>query len=264
MILLLPVIIFALGLLIGSFLNVVILRINTGRSVVHGRSACARCNRELRWYELIPVFSFLALRGRCRTCRIDISFQYPFVELITAIVFVFLYSKILVMGGFMLSAWISFAFALVVASLLIVMMIYDLRHKIIPDVVVYPFILLAFVSVIWKGATIASFSAPTALFQGVVVALPFFLLWYFSKGKLMGFGDVKLMLGIGWLTGLMLGASVLLLSFWIGGIVGLLLIGFTRRYGMKSEVPFGPFLIVALFIVKVWGVTIHSLFPLWL
>lgn len=75
----------------------------------------------------------------------------------------------------------------------------------------------------------------------------------------MGFGDVKLMLGIGWLVGLSLGASVFLLSFWIGGIVGLFLIAFSRKYRLKSEVPFGPFIIIALFIVSFWGVTINSL-----
>lgn len=261
--LLLPVVIFLLGLLIGSFLNVVILRLNTGRSVVHGGSKCARCDRALRWYELVPVFSFLALRGKCRTCRLEVSFQYPIVELITAIVFVLLYGHIVIPGLYMLSAWITFGFALVVASLLIVITVYDLRHKIIPDVIVYPLILLSFISVIWRGAMVPGFAVGAALFQGVVVALPFFLLWYFSKGKLMGFGDVKLMLAIGWLVGLVQGISVLLLSFWIGGIVGLFLIGFTRRYGMKSEVPFGPFLIVALFIVQVWSVTIQSLFPIW-
>jgi leader peptidase (prepilin peptidase)/N-methyltransferase len=261
---LLPIIVFAFGLLIGSFLNVVILRINTGRSVVHGSSKCARCNRALRWYELVPVFSFLGLRGRCRTCRVDISFQYPLVELITAIVFVILYSKILVLGAFTLTAWVAFIFALIVSALLVVITVYDLRHKIIPDHVVYPFIVLAVLSIGWKALLVPAFSVSTALFQGVVVALPFFLLWYFSKGRLMGFGDVKLALGIGWLTGLAVGISVVVLSFWIGGIVGLFLIGLTKRYGMKSEVPFGPFLIVALFIVLVWGVTIQSLFPLWL
>lgn len=260
---LLPVIVFLLGLLVGSFLNVVILRLHTGRSMVHGRSSCARCDRTLQWYELIPVFSFLVLRGKCRTCRREISFQYPLVELATAIVFVVLYTQIVIPMWFLWSAWIAFVFAAVVAALLMVIFVYDLRHKIIPDVVVYPFILLAFLSVIWRAVMVPGYGVGAALFEGVVVALPFFLLWYFSKGKAMGFGDVKLMLGIGWLVGLAKGISVLLLSFWIGGIVGLLLIGATRRYGMKSEVPFGPFLIVALFIVTVWGVTIHSLFPIW-
>lgn len=258
-----PIVVFVIGLLVGSFLNVAILRLNTGRSMVHGRSACVRCDRTLAWYELIPVFSFLGLRGKCRTCKLAISFQYPVVELVTAITFVILYSQIVVLGGFTLYALMSFLFAIIVASLLVVITVYDVRHKIIPDVVVYPFILLALFSVIVKGALIPGFPVFGMLFGGVVVALPFFLLWYFSKGRLMGFGDVKLMLGIGWLTGLAAGISVLILSFWIGGIVGLFLIGSSRRYGMKSEVPFGPFLIAALFIVQVLGVTMHSLFPLW-
>lgn len=263
MIFLLPVIVFALGLLIGSFLNVVILRINTGRSVVHGRSKCARCSRPLAWYELFPVFSFLLLKGKCRTCESHISFQYPLVELVTAIVFVVIYSKILVAGAFTSLAAIAFVFALVVAALLIVIMVYDIRHKIIPDMVVYPFILLAFLSVIWRAVMVPGFSLMTGLVGGVMVALPFFLLWYFSKGRLMGYGDVKLVLGIGWLTGFSVGISALVLAFWIGGIVGLLLIGLTKRYGMKSELAFGPFLIIGFFIATLWSVTLQSLFPLW-
>jgi leader peptidase (prepilin peptidase)/N-methyltransferase len=186
------------------------------------------------------------------------------VELVTGIVFVVLYSKIVVLGAFGIVPWVTFVFAAIVASILVVITVYDLRHKIIPDMAVYPFILLALVSIVWKGIMIPGFSIPAGLFEGCLVALPFFLLWYFSKGRLMGFGDVKLALGIGWLTGLMLGASVFVLAFMIGGIAGLFLLGLTKRYGMKSEVPFGPFLIMGVFIVMVWGVTIQSLFPLWI
>ncbi len=261
--LLLPLIIFAFGLLIGSFLNVVILRINTGRSIVIGRSKCARCNRELAWYELVPVFSFLGLRGKCRTCKQPISFQYALVELATAIIFVVAYTQIVVAGGFTATAIISYIFTLIIASLLMVITIYDLRHKIIPDMVVYPFIVLAIGSIVWRAVTVPYFHIWGALLGGTLVALPFFLLWYFSKGRLMGFGDVKLMLGIGWLVGLTAGFAVLVLGFWIGGIVGLFLLALTRRYGMKSQIPFGPFLVVALGIVALWGVTISSLFPLW-
>lgn len=259
----LPVIIFLFGLLIGSFLNVVILRMNTGRSVVVGRSKCAHCNRELTWYELIPVFSFLGLRGKCRTCRLPVSFQYPLVELTTAIVFVVCYTKLVVMAGFGLGAVIQFVFALIIASLLIVITVYDLRHKIIPDIIVYPFILLALGSIVYRVVTISGFNLGTALLAGPLVALPFFFLWYFSKGRLMGFGDVKLMLGIGWLVGVEVGYGVFLLSFWIGGLVGLFLLALTKRYGLKSEIPFGPFLILGLFIAVLWGVTIRTLFPLW-
>ena len=259
----LPFGIFALGLLIGSFLNVVILRMNTGRSVVVGRSKCARCSRELAWYELIPVLSFLGLRGKCRTCKQPISFQYALVELVTAIVFVIIYTKIVIVGGFTAAAITLFLFALIIASLLIVITVYDLRHKIIPDNMVYPFILLALLAIVWQSVLVPEFRILPALVEGAVVALPFFLLWHFSKGRLMGFGDVKLMLGIGWLMGLTAGFTVLVLSFWIGGIIGLFLLALTRHYGMKSQIPFGPFLILGLFIVALWNVTISSLFPIW-
>lgn len=259
----LPLVIFVIGLLVGSFLNVVILRMNTGRSVVTGRSACARCNHRLEWYDLVPVFSFIGLRGKCRTCRNHISVQYPIVELITGIVFVLLYTKFLI-GGFTLGAWITFGFAAVVAALLIVITVYDLRHKIIPDQAVYPLILLAFASVIWRAVQDPyTTSAWGLILGGLIVALPFFALWYFSKGKAMGFGDVKLALAIGWLVGIVQGFTAVLLAFWVGAIVGLFLIGISRRYGMKSEIAFGPFLVIGLCIVVLWGVTIQSLFPIW-
>lgn len=256
----LPLLIFVCGLLIGSFLNVVILRLNTGRSIVTGRSKCARCSRTLEWYELIPVFSFLALRGKCRTCKNHISFQYAVVELTTAIVFTISYIKMVIAGGFTTLALLSFAITCIIAALLIVIFVYDVRHKIIPDVMVYPFILLALVSMVWKSFMVPGFSFGATLVEGVVVALPFFLLWFLSKGRVMGFGDVKLALGIGWLVGLSEGLMTLVLSFWIGGIVGLFLLALSHKYKMKSEIPFAPFLIIALFIVGLWQVTLDTFF----
>ncbi len=258
---LLPVFLFFLGLIIGSFLNVVILRLNTGRSAASGRSKCARCNTPLSWYELIPVFSFLGLRGKCKTCKDRISFQYPLVELVTAITFTVIYSTLLLTYGLTTLTAIVFVFSAIVASLLIVIFAYDYKHMIIPDSVVYLFIIMALLSILWRTFTVPGFSGGTAVFEGV--ALPFFLLWALSKGKLMGFGDVKLMLGIGWLLGLAGGFSVLLFSFWIGGIVGLFILGLSRKHSMRSEVPFGPFLIIGTFIVGVLGVTVSSLFQLW-
>lgn len=262
-ILLLPLVVFVIGLLIGSFLNVVILRLNTGRSMVTGRSKCARCSRELTWYELIPVASFLALRGKCRTCRQHISHQYPIVELITAITFMVLYSSIVIPAGITTISILTFLFAATVGALLIVILIYDMRHKIIPDSVVYPFIILSFVSIIWNVFFTPGFSVSSAIFGGILVALPFFLLWYFSRGTMMGFGDVKLALGMGWLLGLSGGFAALVLAFWIGGIVGLVLLAATRQYKMKSQIPFAPFLIAGIAIVGIWHVTMSTLFPLW-
>ncbi|MDB5255142.1 MAG: prepilin peptidase [Candidatus Nomurabacteria bacterium] len=261
---LLPVFIFLFGLIIGSFLNVVILRLNTGRSVAQGRSKCARCNNPLSWYELIPVFSFLGLRGKCKSCKDPISFQYPLVELVTAITFTIIYTNVILGYGFTTLAAIVFVFSIIVASLLIVIFAYDIRHMIIPDTTVYLFIAMALLSIAWRTFTIPDFSAGIAIFNGVLVALPFFLLWAISKGKAMGFGDVKLALGIGWLLGLVGGFSALLFSFWIGGIVALFILGLSRKYSMRSEIPFAPFLILGTFIVGVWGITIYSFFQLWL
>ena len=260
---LVPILIFGLGLLIGSFLNVVILRMNTGRSVVTGRSKCATCARELNWYELIPVFSFVALRGRCRTCKNDISFQYALVEILTAISFMMAYIKILVAGNFTSYALISFVFTLIITCLLVVIFVYDVKHKIIPDKIVFPFILLSLAAIVWKGFTLPGFLIGNAVINGVYVALPFFLLWFLSKGRFMGFGDVKLALGIGWLLGLYGGFAAILLSFWIGGAVGLFLMAISRKYKMSSQIPFGPFLILGVFIVGLWGVTISNIFPIW-
>ncbi len=259
----LPIIVFGLGLIIGSFLNVVILRLNTGRSIATGRSKCARCSTTLQWYELVPVFSFLGLRGKCRTCKTPISFQYPLVELVTAIMFVLLYMHTVLVHGFKPIVWVSFIFSAIIASLLIVITVYDLRHTIIPNKIVYPFVVAGFLSVIWKAATVVGFMVVPALVAGPLLAAPFFFLWFFSKGKAMGKGDMKLALGIGWLVGIAGGITVFLLSFWIGAIVGLILITISRKYGMKSEIPFAPFLIIALTIVTLFGVSIQTLFPLW-
>lgn len=260
---LLPIFIFILGLIIGSFLNVVILRMNTGRSVAKGRSKCARCSTTLSWYELIPVFSFLGLRGKCKTCQQPISFQYPLVELITAITFMILYTVSVTSYGLSLLALITFVFSAVVAATLIVIFVYDIRHTIIPDHAVYLFIGLSLLSVLWQALTIPDFAVFSALFSGVFVALPFFLLWALSKGKFMGFGDVKLALGMGWLLGLVGGYSAVLFSFWIGGLVGVLLMGLSRKYSMRSQIPFAPFLIIGTFIVGVCHITILTLFQLW-
>ncbi len=261
--LLLPLFIFIFGLIIGSFLNVVILRMNTGRSIAKGRSKCARCSVPLSWYELIPVFSFLGLRGKCKTCNEHISFQYPIVELLTGITFTILYGAALHTHGFTLIGLLVFLFSIKVASLLIIIFVYDIKHGIIPDAIVYLFILLSLVSIAWNMFLIPGFAAGPAIVYGVLVALPFFLLWYFSKGTFMGFGDVKLALGMGWLLGLTGGFSAVIFSFWIGGIVGLFLLAVSRKHSMRSQVPFAPFLILGTFIVGVWGITLTSLFQLW-
>ena len=128
-------IIFVLGTIIGSFLNVLVLRYNTGLSVITGRSRCFSCSKDLSWYELVPLFSFLALKGKCLNCNSKISYQYPVVEFITGIIFAGLFLK------FGLTSLLPLY--LIISCLLIAMSVYDFKHKIIPDGMVYTFIVLS-------------------------------------------------------------------------------------------------------------------------
>ncbi len=258
-----PVLVFIFGTIIGSFLNVVIYRMNTGRSVARGRSKCAACNETLHWQDLVPVWSFLALGGKCRTCKTKISFQYPLVELVTGILFTVLYMYILLPAGLSLAGFVQFFFVAALCSVAIVIAAYDFRHKIIPVAPMRVLFLLAFGSVIARFLLNSNFPLGEMLLAGPVVALPFFLLWLISRGRWMGFGDVKIALALGWLFGISAGLSVVLVSFWVGGIVGLFLLALSNRYGMKSQIPFAPFLLVAALIVYFSDATLSSLLPLW-
>ncbi len=247
-----------LGTCIGSFLNVVIYRFNTGMTL-GGRSFCMTCNRKLAWYELVPVFSFLSLGGKCRTCKTSISRQYPLVEIATGLIFSMLvsrFSEFLPHTGVFLSHLLYHMF---MWSLLIVIAVYDFRHKIIPNRLMYIFILVAlcalFVSA--QGTIVPS---PSSLLAGIAIPLPFAAIWYLSRGKWMGFGDVKLMSGLGFYLGLSQGIAAVMLSFWLGAVVGILLIFFRKsKYGMKSEIPFGPFLIVGALIAFMWNIGLFEL-----
>lgn len=258
------IVVFLLGLIIGSFLNVVIFRINTGRSISKGRSKCLSCGKSLAWYELVPVISYLFLRGKCSSCRTSISPQYPIVEFITGSSFVVLFFVTLNRFGISQEAFIHFAFLATIASLFIVMIVYDIRHKIIPDQINFTFIALAMVSIVWRYFTIPGFSAVETFAAGFIIALPFFLLWLISKGRWMGFGDVKLMLGMGWFLGLGVATLGVLFAFWLGGIVGIFLLAFSKNYSRKSEIPFAPFLIAGAGIAGVWGITIKQFIALWM
>lgn len=261
------VFIFLLGTIIGSFLNVVIFRFNTGKTITHGRSICMTCNRELRWYELIPIFSFLIQSGKCRRCASRISHQYPLVELVTGLVFVLIAFKFLPLFypsfGLYIFLVVLFVF---IFSLLIVISVYDIRHKIIPDKLVFVFIIVSFISIfvnLFVSGPVFVLPTYSSLIAGPLLALPFVLLWYFSKGKLMGLGDGKLILGIGWMLGLSSGIFAIIISFWIGTAVSVILMLFSKnKMGMKTEIPFAPFLLISALITFLFGFNIFSLVKL--
>ena len=258
------VFIFLLGTIIGSFLNVVIYRFNTGRTIATGRSVCMTCDKTLRWYELIPLFSFLIQSGRCRRCAGAISHQYPLVEFSTGVIFTLIAFHFLpilsVSEGSYVFLTVIYAFLF---SLLMVICVYDIRHKIIPDTLVYIYILvsllLVFVSQTGFGAFIIVPSL-WALLAGPICAVPFAFLWWVSGGRWMGLGDAKLILGIGWMLGLTAALAALTLSFWVGAIVGIvMLVSSSKKTSMKTQLPFAPFLILGTLIVFLLSIDIFSL-----
>ncbi len=244
------IIFFILGLIIGSFLNVVIFRFNTERSF-GGRSGCMVCQNKLCWYELIPLVSFFALGGRCRNCKVKISIQYPIVEFISGLIFAGLFLKfqdIFYINTLVFS--ISYAYYAMMFSILLVIAVYDFKHKIIPDMLSFVFSVIAFIGLFFFSDYIFYFHIPTILefLSGILLALPFALIWFVSKGAWMGLGDAKLALGLGWLLGFSRILSGAVVAFWSGAIVGLILIVFSKKHGIKSEIPFAPFLVLGVLI----------------
>jgi leader peptidase (prepilin peptidase)/N-methyltransferase len=252
---------FVFGLIIGSFLNVVIYRLNTKKSL-GGRSACMACRSKLNWYELIPVFSFLGLGGRCRSCKTKISMQYPLVEFASGIVFAFLYLKFKAVLLVSLPVFaLTFFYYAFMFSLLLVIAVYDLKHKIIPDQLSLALGTLSFFGLFLFDSFGFHTHTPTLLefSSGVLIALPFALLFFVSAGTWMGFGDAKLALGLGWFIGLSRALSGLLVAFWSGAIVGIILMFIGPHYKMKSEIPFAPFLVFSTLVAFIFEI---HLFPI--
>lgn len=259
-------IIFVFGTIIGSFLNVVVLRYNTGLSIVTGRSRCFSCGKDLNWYELIPLFSFLFLRGKCSSCKSKISYQYFIVELLTGIIFAGLFLKF--------GLTILLPIYLVIASLLIVMSVYDFKHKIIPDGMVFVFILLSIFVFFYTHTFNSIFTYPLSLdlLAGPILFSFFAFFWLISLGKWMGFGDAKLAIGVGFLLGFSGGVYSIMLAFWIGAGFSLLIMflqkikmaclrrqaGFSKL-SLKSEIPFAPFIILSVFIQIFTSWTLNSI-----
>jgi len=245
-----------LGLIIGSFLNVLILRHNTGLSAMKGQSVCFSCGKTLRWFELIPVLSFLALRGRCARCQTKISWQYPLVEALTSLLFWLVWWKLDGLSSPVWQVFLTWAFF----AVLVVVSVYDIKHKIIPDE--YSIILGVISLILVLGqATFLHLQGRYLLWAflaGPILASPFALIFLVSRGRWMGFGDVKLELSLGWFLGIWAGLSAMFLSFWTGAIYGVLavLLGlklFKQKITIKSEVPFAPFLILGCTLIYFFG-----------
>ena len=203
------------------------------------------CQNKLSWYELIPLVSFLALGGRCRTCKTKISRMYPAVELLTGIIFLSLFLKFqeLLFINFPVFL-ITYAYYAAVFSFLVVIAFYDLRHKIIPDFMSFGLGALTLSGLFFFDQHGFNPHIPPFwdFLSGPLLAAPFALFWLISKGMWMGLGDAKLAVSLGWFLGLSRSFSGAAISFWIGAVFGIFLLLFSRGHSMRSEVPFAPFL----------------------
>lgn len=217
------VVLFFVGLFVGSFLGVVTYRLPRGLEIVFDRSRCSSCKKVIAWYDNIPLLSFLVLGGKCRKCGARISFREPLIELVTGIVFAFVGLNI---------------FNLIFACLLISIFVIDLEEHVIPDRLVFlglVFLLLKFL--------ISDSPFLMYLLAGFICADLLLFLNLITKGKGMGLGDVKLALFIGSIVGLRLVIPFLFFSFVVGAIVGIILMLF-KKATIKQEIAFGPFLII--------------------
>ena len=214
------------GLAVGSFLNVLIDRLPQGKNVLTGRSVCDHCGKKLRWFELVPLLSFFIQGGRCRRCHKKLSWQYPIVELATAVGFVIVVP----------SYWIIF-------SSLLVIFVADFKYQIIPD----SMIIIGVIGVIGAVGVIGE-----NVLAGIGASLFFLFLWVITRGKGMGLGDVKL----AFLMGLLLGFPNIIiasyLAFLTGAGVGVILILLGKKK-LKEKIAFGPFLVAGTVIAFLWG-----------
>lgn len=227
--------IFILGLAVGSFLNVLIDRLPNDKGLL-GRSHCDYCKRTLQPQDLVPVFSYIFLRGRCRYCQKRLQIQYPLIELFTGVTFVF--------------TWVSFAnkgleeqiYTIVLMTLFIALFFSDLKYQILPDEEQIALFVAGMVYLLVLN-TPSLLIVERFVFSFVAMA-PLLTLFLATKGRGMGFGDVKLSFLFGFLFGLQSALIILYLSFVSGGLFGLVALLF-RKTKLKSKIAFGPFLLLS-------------------
>lgn len=250
------ILVFFLGLCVGSFINVVIMRTLRGEDFLWGRSHCDACGRELQWWEMIPLLSFIALRGRCRTCHKEIDIMHFVVELLTGLLFVWWW--VIGFAFFQLTQTpltvLQPVFWLVVGLIMLVIVVVDIRSFIIPD---WATLLLFFLTLLYRIVLIATNAHQPvdfawALFGSLLLLSFFLLLWFITAKKGIGFGDVKLVFPLGLLMGWPSMFVGIFLAFIIGAVVGIGLL-FAKKTAFGRALPFGPFLILGTFLSLLYG-----------
>ncbi len=248
-IIMLYIIWFILGTVVGSFLNVVIYRLPQQKQFVNGRSICPKCGNQLKAKDLVPLLSFILLKGKCRYCHKNISWQYPILELVTGVLFLFIayYHQLNVSD-------IMFWRNLIIVSGLIVVFMTDLKHYLLFDAVTWFLIFIAVISnlvlSVLSGNIVQSLWG--FIIAGAVGALFFWLQHAFSRGRWVGTGDIYL----GLLMGLLLGPQGLIVALFfayiIGSLVSVILL-LNKQKNLKSQLPFGVFLALGTFVAMFWA-----------
>lgn len=248
----LAITIFVLGLIVGSFLNVVICRLKTKEKIALSRSHCPRCKEKLKFQDLIPLLSFVIQKGKCRYCHKKISWQYPLVELATAVCFLLVFLKSYDLEFSIQYSVFSILTFWFFSAILIIIFVYDLKHYLIPNKVVYPAIVITFIIKILLSILNTQYSILDIIIGALIPGVFFLILVLISKEKWMGAGDIKL----GFLCGLMLGYPdilvALFISFVAGAIIGIILMLF-RSKTLKDKLPYGTFLTASTFITFLFG-----------
>jgi leader peptidase (prepilin peptidase)/N-methyltransferase len=237
-------IVFVIGNLIGSFLNVCIYRIPNNESVIFPPSHCPHCGYKIKWYDNIPIISyFVLLRGKCRKCKEGISLQYPIVEIFTGILYVIIFYR----GGISFVTPVLWIFT----SILLVLAIIDLKKYILPDRLTFALIILGFLFTL----ILNPYNMETSFLGAATYSFPFMLIYAFGdavlKKEVMGFGDVKLGAGIGAFLGYTSFIQFwyfITISFCTGAIISLMLIALKIK-SRKDIIPFGPFIALSGFIM---------------
>lgn len=271
--------VFILGTIIGSFLNVVVDRMPKEESLVKTRSHCDHCQHKLAWFDLVPLFSYFSLRGRCRYCKVSLSFYYPLVEIITGLLFMLVVFFVFGLHPLFFITDIRLILAAVyffcIVGALTIIFFVDLKYGIIPFTVVGFALVL---SIIWYLLFPYLNFAPTELsfvalrseyllnyfLSGLGAFLFFLALFLGTKGRGLGFGDVV----FAFLMGFLLGFPKIILAFYIaflaGAFISLILILVGRKKLKKSSIPFGPFLVLGTIISLFWGQPLIIQILLWL
>lgn len=235
-----------LGMIVGSFLNVVILRFDELRSIVNTRSHCPECKKTLSWYELIPVLSYIFLWGKCRSCKAKISLQYPLVELGTALLFGLIFWRF----GFSVQSY----FLLAITAVLIVIFVYDILKYEISDwlVIAIAGLWLVYLGIDYFFINHSLSIILNSLYGALILGGFFGLMVLLSKERWMGIGDIGLGAVVGLITGWPLVLVATMLAFLSGSVVGIgFMIGQAKKF--KDKLPFAPFLVLGLWLTLLWG-----------